>query len=254
LPTPNPRTVTGIILRPDASAWANALVRFRLAPGSFDPSVQFPSNEVVVATGTDGACAADLWANEEGTSASEYICTLPSGETFNFTLPLGDGSDIALSLLREAGSTPIDPQYPSLLSLVTTLVIEPGEAATDAANAAAASATSAAGSATSAATAATAATAAAGTATTGANTAAGAANSAASSANAAASSANSAAGSATTAAAAATAATNAITGGILVVDSETADSLTLHVISPATITPDSHTLSGYVIDTVIIGV
>lgn len=234
--------------------WASAELTFLLTPLSFDTQVAYPESSTTVTTDTDGEAVVNLWANEEGSVASQYLCRFPSGEVKRFTLPPGDGSQIELALLLEAGVSPMDAQFPSLLSMVQEQAIEPAQAATAAATAAAASATTAGGTASSAATSASSAAATASAATSAATAAAAAANTAAGTANTAAGDADDAAAAAEAATAAAIAATNAITGGILVVDSETGDSLTLHAISPATITSSSHTLNGYVIDTAIIGV
>lgn len=111
------RTVEGTIKRPDGTAWASAPVRFLLRPASETTDTQFPSGEVVATTDANGFFSQVLWCNGEGDLSSEYLCELPSGDTFYFILGTG-ASPVSLSTLRLAYAGPSDPQYTSLEAYV----------------------------------------------------------------------------------------------------------------------------------------
>lgn len=115
------RTVRGTIFRPDDTPWPSAKISFQLTPGSFTATTQYPGATQFVDTNSEGKFSISLWTNEEGDKASRYLCRLPSNESFSFTLPAGTES-IELSLLRTAGVTPSDPQYPTLVTYVQGLV------------------------------------------------------------------------------------------------------------------------------------
>lgn len=95
--------VTHTVYRGDGETpWANAPVVFRLRPGSYTEAGQYPSDVVRLRTEEDGTFAAELWANEEGESASAWEATLPDGETFTFTVP-ASGGPFSLYTLRVEG-------------------------------------------------------------------------------------------------------------------------------------------------------
>jgi len=101
MPEPT-RTVFGSVYHPDGTPWAGGRVRFTLS-GSFSPAVQYPQASVVAVVDENGDFQVDLWPNEEGEQASFYTSRLPDGEESRWTLPLGDGSPIPLSVLRALG-------------------------------------------------------------------------------------------------------------------------------------------------------
>lgn len=108
------RQVVGTLKKPDGTALAGVSVAFLLAPGSYTPEDQVPQGAIVATTDATGAFSATLWTNEVGETESIYTCKLPVG-SFRFTLPSGT-TPIELSLLRQAGITPNDPQYDTLLT------------------------------------------------------------------------------------------------------------------------------------------
>jgi hypothetical protein len=132
----------------DPVPWAGGRVTFRLVGGSFTAEAQYPTAKVVLTLDAAGEGTAHLWPNELGEEASTWKCTLPDGDSFEFTLPLGDGSAIEVSALRLLGVTENDAQYATLLSTLTPIA---ETAAEDAAAASIASATAAASTATTAA-------------------------------------------------------------------------------------------------------
>jgi hypothetical protein len=100
-----------------------ALVSFTFNPGSFTDLTQYITPTVAkVKTDETGSFTVDLWANEEGEQESEYTCTLPNGESFDFTVPGTSSDPIQLSVLREGGSNVIDPQYTTLINYVDTQI------------------------------------------------------------------------------------------------------------------------------------
>lgn len=117
---PTVRTVTSTILKPNGDPWADGRVIFTLVPGSYIPGDQFPSKMLTVHTDDVGALSVDLWCNEEGEENSVYDCQLPSGESFQFTLPASATNPVELTLLRAAGVTPAMPQYTSILEYINT--------------------------------------------------------------------------------------------------------------------------------------
>jgi hypothetical protein len=97
------RTVTYLILRPVSGApWANGQLSWLLIPGSFDGEASYPSQQKTSYTDENGEGEVELWTNEEGSVASVYRVTLPSGETADFTLPAGV-DPIDLTVLRATG-------------------------------------------------------------------------------------------------------------------------------------------------------
>lgn len=112
------RDVVGRVLRTDGTPWESGVVHFRLTPGSFTPTEQFPESQVEALTDATGAFSVSLWTNEEGDKASRYVCRLPNQETFDFTLPLGDGTPIELSTLRALGLVPGQEQHETVLTFI----------------------------------------------------------------------------------------------------------------------------------------
>jgi hypothetical protein len=109
------RKVTGTVRKPSGEPHSGVRVSFTLVPGSYTPDDQFPQGKVSVTTEADGTFEATLWTNEVGEIASVYVCKLPFGASFRFTLPAGS-TPIELSVLRQAGVTPSDPQYDTLVT------------------------------------------------------------------------------------------------------------------------------------------
>lgn len=111
------RKVTFTIKQPNGEPWPNPVMRFALEPGSYDTTTQYPRRTVRVQGDEQGVGEVTLWTNEVGEKASVYVAQLPSGEIVSFTLPAGS-DPIDLSLLRQAGITPYDPQYETLLTYI----------------------------------------------------------------------------------------------------------------------------------------
>jgi hypothetical protein len=147
---PTLRTVVGELLGPDGAPLRNARVSIQFT-GSFTPTSQMVARTIEAATNAAGRlCRLPVvdgvltegqphWANEEGDIASQYILRAP-GVGFAYSIPASGPTEVELSILREAGVTPMDPQYPSVLAYVDANAIAPAVAAAAAATAAAAAA------------------------------------------------------------------------------------------------------------------
>lgn len=108
------RKVVGTVRKPSGLPHVGVQVSFALIPGSYTATDQFPQGRIDVVTDENGAFEATLWTNEVGDEASAYVCRMP-GDGFRFTLPAGS-TQIELSLLRQAGLVPGDPQYNTLIT------------------------------------------------------------------------------------------------------------------------------------------
>lgn len=133
MPTLTKTTVTYHVERPDGSPWRQSIL-FQLIPGGYDAVGMAPGTVVYGSVDAYGDGQIDLWANEGGVASSRYRCILPSGEQFDFTVPVS-GGPYTLSELREAGHTATDPQFPALLSLIQWIDVKlygaKGDGATD---------------------------------------------------------------------------------------------------------------------------
>lgn len=110
------RVVGGIgLISPDAPENGKGVV-FTLVPGSYTATTQYYQQKVTAPV-IEGEIDIELWANEEGVDASEYVCTLPSGEMFRFTLP-PNAAPVELSTLRELGVGATTPQGESVLAIM----------------------------------------------------------------------------------------------------------------------------------------
>src|ERR1041384_2792329 len=85
------RNITGTIRKTDGAVWAGAVVEFELERSSYDESAQYPMHAVRTVADENGEIALTLWVNEEALRPSRYICTMPDGCQFRFTLPEGAG-------------------------------------------------------------------------------------------------------------------------------------------------------------------
>jgi hypothetical protein len=96
------RTINFNVSYPDGTAWIGVRVPFQLYGDDYTSTTQYPS-AIVYSSQTDsnGDASVDLWQNEEGSGDSFYVCTLPTGETFRFTVPTGT-TDLELGDLRAA--------------------------------------------------------------------------------------------------------------------------------------------------------
>lgn len=123
------RTVSGAISRPDGTPWEGGKVYFHLTPGSYTADELFPSSRVEAVIDEYGEFSIELWVNDEGDAASEYVVTLPSGEKHPFILEAG--APVELSFLIAAYAGPSEPGTETMTAYVDSHL--GGEAISDAA-------------------------------------------------------------------------------------------------------------------------
>lgn len=87
--------------------WIGGRLLWELVPGSYDADASFPRQQRSSVTDELGEGSIGLWTNAEGTDPSVYRVTLPSQESFTFTLNAGD-DPIDLSTLRALGAIDAD--------------------------------------------------------------------------------------------------------------------------------------------------
>jgi hypothetical protein len=125
------RLVIGKIYKTNDTPWVNTPVIFRRQVGSYTTNIQYPPDALkfstnamgdLISVDTNGGATTGcrLWVNEEGDKISNYEC-LVGRDRFNFSLPLGDGSPIELSVLR-AGSAPVESYPQSIIDYVDDAV------------------------------------------------------------------------------------------------------------------------------------
>jgi hypothetical protein len=118
------RNITGTIRKTDGAVWAGAAIEFELERSSYDESAQYPARAVRAVADEGGELSVSLWVNEDALRPSRYICTLPDGSQFRFTLPTG-GGDADLNELRE---TAVEEDSPTQNTLVAFLPVVRTEA------------------------------------------------------------------------------------------------------------------------------
>jgi hypothetical protein len=111
------RQITGKVYRTNDQPWINSPVIFRRSRGSYTSEIQYPPDTLPFSTNSLGELVnCRLWVNETGDRVSNYECFVGS-DRFTFSIPVGDGSAIALSDLR-AGSQPVEDYPQSILDYV----------------------------------------------------------------------------------------------------------------------------------------
>lgn len=102
------RLVTGKFYKTDDTPWTNLSISFKREKSSYTSGIHYPTDFIKAQTDNEGNLFSTessqgvfLWVNQEGDVSSVYTAYLPHCETFNFSLPPGDGSPIELSVLRQ---------------------------------------------------------------------------------------------------------------------------------------------------------
>ena len=92
------RVVTGVIKRPDNSAWRGGAVRFRLTPDTFraSPAETYPEESVVAVADASGNISVSLVSGADVV----YEVTLPGPNGDQFFVAVPDGSATTLEALR----------------------------------------------------------------------------------------------------------------------------------------------------------
>jgi hypothetical protein len=114
------RNITGTIRKTDGTVWAGAVLEFELERSSFDDDAQYPVRAVRAVANNVGELNLSLWANDDAPRPTRYICTLPDGSQFRFTLP-EDGSAIDLSELRETAVEDDSPRQSDLIAFLPVM-------------------------------------------------------------------------------------------------------------------------------------
>lgn len=110
------RLVKGVVRKLNDEPWKNLRIVFRLMQGSYTSATQYPVNEVTLKTNDNGYFEGYFWCNEEGLDNSFYQVYQPFElEDIRFNIPIGT-TPIEISVLRQGGITPIQPQYQSLIT------------------------------------------------------------------------------------------------------------------------------------------
>jgi hypothetical protein len=101
--------VSGIIHKIDGNPWENAKIGFDLSRGSYTPDALQPKCPKIVHCDSLGQFETNLWINQEGLIADLYICTMPDGSDFRFSIPKNI-SEAKITFLRTLTNspTPID--------------------------------------------------------------------------------------------------------------------------------------------------
>lgn len=113
--------------------WIAGRLHWELVPGGYDPEAVYPGQRKSSFTDENGEGSIGLWVNAEGTDPSVYRVTLPSQESFTFTLSAGD-DPIDLSTLRALGAIDADWDSQRLATAIENnpdLQGPPGEGSVD---------------------------------------------------------------------------------------------------------------------------
>lgn len=114
------RNITGTIRKTDGTVWPGAIVEFELERSSYDAQAQYPVKPIRAETNDDGEFSTLLWVNAGAERPARYICTLPDGSQFRFTLPQGL-LDVDLCELRESAVEDNSPTQSDLIAFLPVL-------------------------------------------------------------------------------------------------------------------------------------
>lgn len=122
------RKVIGKVYKTDDTPWLNTFITFKRTSGNYLNNIQYPPDVVRAKTDNQGnickldnSLGVDLWVNETGEKISNYQCLLPN-DIFSFSIPIGNGAPIELSVLR-AGSQPVEEYPQSVIDYIDDLVL-----------------------------------------------------------------------------------------------------------------------------------
>jgi hypothetical protein len=101
----------------DAPWQEGAKVLIHLSSNSYTSSATYPKDTEVAYLDEEGKAEVVLWCNAEGLKPAEYVCTLPSRESFSFTLPSGE-EPVKIEVLRALHSVPLTPTSEEVLGAV----------------------------------------------------------------------------------------------------------------------------------------
>lgn len=122
------RLITERFYKTDDTPWAGLSISFKRIKSSYTSAAHYPVDQIEAFTDTDGNLYSSessqgvyLWVNQEGDIPSAYTAYLPGCESFEFSVPTGDGSPISLSVLRQ--NYAIDSMtYNTLVNYVDTSI------------------------------------------------------------------------------------------------------------------------------------
>ena len=110
------RTITGTVLKPDATAYTDWALKFTLIAEIISGGAIVPSHTVDVTTETDGTFSTTLCVPDTGTAY--YRVTFNTGYSYNFNL--ASGSSIGLNEIISIATVASDPNY---ITELTSLAI-----------------------------------------------------------------------------------------------------------------------------------
>lgn len=116
--------VKGILKRPDDSPWVGATIGCSYVNFSTTLTTQHPSADLPSAlTAADGSFSFTLWRNSLGDYASHYLFRFPNERVKRKAVILSTTSDtVELSQLLIDSAAPEDPDYPSLVALINSML------------------------------------------------------------------------------------------------------------------------------------
>lgn len=85
------RTVTGKFLDPEGNPCVSQKVKFKIRPDGLEPDIDVITlkKPICVTTDSNGCISVDLWVSSNSVNNSNYTVILPSGCTYNFSIPAG---------------------------------------------------------------------------------------------------------------------------------------------------------------------
>lgn len=110
------RQVFGTFNHTNGDPVVNGKVSFALVESDGFTTANFiVKGKKSITTDNAGDFSIDLWPNEDGESATYYICTSPSGDSFTFIMPSGT-DPVNLTTLRALA--PANPTPPTILDVI----------------------------------------------------------------------------------------------------------------------------------------
>jgi hypothetical protein len=104
-----------------ATPWVGGMIYFTLLKGSYSISAHYPKTTIAVEIRPDGKAIVALWNNEAGFIPTKWLCQMPDGESFEFSIPIGL-EEADLEYLRSLTTQPPNP--PGLGAIVQAAIAQ----------------------------------------------------------------------------------------------------------------------------------